>query len=128
MSPRLTVILYILLCLEAGIVLTLLPWIHPFGIGDWGDNFILFYVSQKTGLYGLQSFVASGWMRGAVSGIGLLNLFLSLREILNFRRTVAALDAKGAEQIKSQSDSKEDVLQKGSDLPHHSGPDRDFQS
>ncbi len=54
MSAKLTVIFYIVLCLEAGLVLTLLPWMQPFGLGDWGDNFFLLYFVQKTGLYGLQ--------------------------------------------------------------------------
>ena len=68
MASRLTVIFYILLCLEAGVFLTLLPWWQPWGMGDWGDNFFLVMVAQKTGFIGLQRAVASGWVRGAVSG------------------------------------------------------------
>ena len=65
MAAKLSVVFYILLCLEVGIVLTLLPWFTPFGlVGDWGDNFFLLYAAQKTGLYGLQHAVASGWVRG----------------------------------------------------------------
>ncbi len=92
MSSRLTVIFYIVLCLEAGIVLTFLPWVHPFGLSDWGDNFFLVYAAQKTGLQGLQQAVASGWVRGAVTGLGLVNFALAFWEIANFRRTVHALD------------------------------------
>lgn len=97
MSARLTVIFYIVLCLEVGIVLTFLPWIHvlpflpSFGLGDWGDNFFLLYASQKMGLQGLQPVIASGWVRGAVSGLGLLNLFIAFWEMTHFRQTVRAL-------------------------------------
>jgi hypothetical protein len=97
MSARLTVIFYIILCLEVGIVLTFLPWIHvlpflpSFGLGDWGDNFFLLYASQKMGLQGLRPVIASGWVRGAVSGIGILNLFIAFWELAHFRQTVRAL-------------------------------------
>ena len=104
MASRLTVIFYILLCLEAGIFLTLLPWWQPWGMGDWGDNFFLVMVAQKTGLYGLQRAVASGWVRGAVSGIGLLNLAMAFWEIFHFRETVRRLrDADAAQARAAQT-------------------------
>ncbi len=91
MSAKLTVIFYIILCLEVGIVLTLLPWVHPFGLSDWGDNYFLLYAAQKTGLQGLQHAVSSGWVRGAVTGLGLLNLGIAFWELAHFRQTVRAL-------------------------------------
>ena len=92
MAAKLSVIFYIVLCLEVGIVLTLLPWYSPFGLSDWGDNFFLLYTAQKTGLQGLQHAVASGWIRGAVTGLGLLNLGIAAWEIAHFRQTVRALE------------------------------------
>ena len=94
MSSRLSVIFYIILCLEIGIVLTVLPWIpHGWlGLSDWGDNYFLLLAAHKTG-YGLQRFVASGWVRGAVSGIGIVNLAMGVWELLHFRQTVRALDS-----------------------------------
>ena len=94
MSAKLTVVFYIVLCLEAGVVLTFLPWMHPFGLADWGDNFFLVYVAQKTGLPGLQHAVASGWVRGAVTGLGLLNFAMAIWEMAHFRQTVRALGAQ----------------------------------
>ena len=91
MASRLTVIFYILLCLEAGVFLTLLPWWQPLGMGDWGDNFFLVMVAQKTGFVGLQRAVASGWVRGAVTGVGLLNLAMAFWEIFHFNETVRKL-------------------------------------
>ena len=98
MSARLTVIFYIVLCLEAGIVLTFLPWAHPFGLSDWGDNFFLVLLAQKVGSPALQRAVASGWVRGAVTGVGLLNLGMAFWELLNFRHTVRALGGETARE------------------------------
>ena len=89
MAAKLSVIFYIILCLEVGIVLTLLPWYAPFGLSDWGDNFFLLYAAQRTGLQGLQHAVSSGWIRGAVTGLGLLNLGIAVWEITHFRQTCA---------------------------------------
>jgi hypothetical protein len=96
MASRLTVIFYILLCLEAGIFLTLLPWWQPWGMGDWGDNFFLVVAAQKTGLVGLQRAVASGWVRGAVTGVGVLNLAMAFWEMFHFRQTVRRLQSADA--------------------------------
>lgn len=92
MSSRLTLIFFILLCLEAGLFLTFLPWMSFFGLGDWGDNYFLVYAVHLTGLQSLQQAVASGWVRGAVSGLGIVNLLMAAWEIINFRRTVRALE------------------------------------
>ena len=93
MSAKLSVIFYIILCLEIGIVLTLLPWIPQgfLGLSDWGNNYFLLYAARKTGFYGLQSVIASGWVRGAVTGLGLLNLGMAFWEIFNFKHTLHAL-------------------------------------
>lgn len=94
MSSRLSVIFYIILCLEIGIVLTVLPWVpHGWlGLSDWSNNYFLLLAAHKAG-YGVQRWVASGWVRGAVSGIGILNLGMGIWEVINFRHTVQTLDA-----------------------------------
>jgi hypothetical protein len=93
MSAKLSVIFYITLCLEIGIVLTLLPWIPQgfLGLSDWGNNYFLLYAARKTGVYALQTMVASGWIRGAVTGIGILNLGIAFWEIFHFKQSVRAL-------------------------------------
>ena len=93
MSARLSVIFYIILCFEIGLALTIVPWWPQgmWGLNDWGNNYFLLYAAQKTGIHGLQSVVASGWVRGAVSGIGLLNLGIAIWEIFHFKQTVSAL-------------------------------------
>ena len=98
MSAKLSVIFYIILCLEIGIVLTVLPWWPQgmWGLSDWGNNYFLLYAAHKTGIQELQAVVASGWVRGAVSGIGLLNIGIAFWELFNFNRTVAALQQQTA--------------------------------
>ena len=95
MTSRLSVIFYIILCLEIGIVLTFLPWVSSsswLGLSDWGNNYFLLLAAHRAG-YGVQRIVASGWVRGAVSGLGILNLGMGIWELINFRQTVRALDA-----------------------------------
>lgn len=94
MVARLTVIFFIILCLLAGFVLVIFPWISVGRVGDWGDNQLLVFVSQKLQMQGLQNFVASGWVRGAVTGLGVLNLIIGFWEIANFKQSVERLEAK----------------------------------
>ena len=106
MSSRLSVIFYIILCFEIGIVLAVLPWVPHgwWGLSDWGNNYFLLLASRKVG-FGMQRFIASGWVRGAVSGIGILNLGMGVWELINFRKTVRALDA-GLPSVKSSPEKK----------------------
>ena len=109
MSAKLSVIFYIILCLEIGIFLTVAPWWPHgmWGISDWGNNYFLLYAARKTGIQGLQAVVASGWVRGAVSGIGLLNLGIAFWEIFNFKRTVVALQNETSSPKKSNVNAAE---------------------
>jgi hypothetical protein len=103
MSAKLSVIFYIILCLEIGIFLTVAPWWPQgmWGFSDWGNNYFLLYAARTTGIQGLQSMVASGWVRGAVSGVGILNLGIAFWEIFNFNRTVAALQQQVTRPVRS---------------------------
>jgi hypothetical protein len=109
MSAKLSAIFYILLCLEIGIALTLLPWIPQGFLGlplsDWGNNYFLLYAARKTGFHGLQTVIASGWVRGAVTGVGVLNLGIAFWEIFHFKQTVRALQglAHSPETLKTDA-------------------------
>ena len=119
MSAKLSVIFYIILCIEIGLVLTLFPWIPQglFGLSDWGNNYFLLYAARKTGYHGLQAVVASGWVRGAVTGVGLINLGIAFWEIFHFKQTVNAVQREVgiAEPIKK--DAAEPL--QTSNLPNH---------
>jgi hypothetical protein len=94
MVERLTVIFFIILCLLLGTNLVLLPWVSVGMIGDWGDNYLLAFLTEKTGSPIIQQAVSSTWFRGAVTGLGLVNLIIAFWEIVHFERSVQML--KGA--------------------------------
>ena len=94
MVERLTVVFFILLCFLLGLSLTLFPWLDFNGMGDWGDNYLLAFVAEKAGLPILKSAVSSNWVRGAVSGLGILNLFIAFWELAHFKENVAMLEAE----------------------------------
>ena len=132
MASRLTVIFYIVLCLEAGIVLTVVPWMQVFGMGDWGDNYLLLYASQKIGLQGLQQAVGSGWVRGAVTGLGLLNLAMAFWEMAHFNETVRKLQGAPPAALTPPTETAHALPQESTDasrvasadqLSHHARPD-----
>src|SRR3954464_10926526 len=102
MAARLTVVFYIILCLEAGAFLTVLPWLG--GDSYWGDNYFLLLTAQKIGVVGLQRAVASGWVRGAVTGLGLLNLAMAFWEIFHFNEAVRRLQGpdRSAQPLRAQ--------------------------
>jgi hypothetical protein len=122
MSAKLSVIFYIILCLEIGIVLTLLPWIPQgtLGLSDWGNNYFLLYAARKTGMHALQTVVASGWIRGAVTGVGLLNIGIAFWEIFHFRQTVHALQESTEPQAGAKKDVREIARTKNAaSVSHH---------
>ena len=86
LSAKITVIVYILICFEVGIMLLILPWTRY-----WDDNFFLYFVTGKLNSPGLFSFLTSGWVRGAVTGLGIVNILAGLRDVLKFRESVRTL-------------------------------------
>jgi hypothetical protein len=86
MSAKLSVILYIVICFEIGALLAILPWTDY-----WENNFFLYFMSAKLHLNGIINVVQSGYARGAVTGLGLLNILLGFLEIFNFRQSVAEM-------------------------------------
>jgi hypothetical protein len=68
---RLRALLFVTLCATFGVLLLILPWTPK-----WTDNPLLL------GSPGLRDFVSSGFVRGFVSGLGLLNLWLGFREAI----------------------------------------------
>ena len=101
MIAKLTVILFIFLCLMVGVFLTLMPWVNMRGFVDWGDNYFLNYLTYLTGWTFIKQSVGSGWVRGAVTGLGVLNLILAFWEISHFGESVEELekgDAAGTDK------------------------------
>jgi hypothetical protein len=93
MSAKLTIIFFILICFEIGFLLIILPWLdkpYPY----WSENYLLVWVVETLQWPSLGRFLTSGYVRGAVTGIGLLNVLLGIREIIYFRQTVHAIQAE----------------------------------
>ncbi len=95
MLTKITVVLFAFVLLMLGILLILVPWVNPPGIVDWGDNYLLALVVEKTGLPLLKTIIASAWVRGAVTGLGVFNILLAVWEIANFRKSVEMLEGAG---------------------------------
>ena len=91
MVEKLTVIFFIILFLLLGVYLILLPWNIFYGVGNWEQNYLLVYIAQKTDLPMLQKAVSSNWVRGAVTGLGVLNLIIAFWEIAHFDQSVQML-------------------------------------
>ena len=87
MSVKLTIVFFILICFEIGILLILLPWV-PFP--SWNENYLLVLAADKMHWPWLALAMKSGYTRGAVTGLGVLNIGLGVWEIINFRKTARA--------------------------------------
>jgi hypothetical protein len=91
MVERLTVIFFIVLCLLLGTNLILLPWVSFGMVGDWGDNYLLAFLAEKTGSPIIQQAVSSNWFRGAVTGLGVVNIIIAFWEMFHFNQSVQML-------------------------------------
>ncbi|SRR5581483_3553281 len=72
---RLSAVLFILFCLELGLFLVIFPW------SEWWEfNFFASLAPEW------HRYWTSSYFRGAVSGLGVLNLYISFTELLRIRR------------------------------------------
>ena len=78
MGGRQWFVLYVLVCLEVGFFLMLVPW-----SAIWEHNYFLQTFPD------LRPVLLSPTLRGAVCGLGLANVYLGVTEILNRLRVVS---------------------------------------
>jgi len=71
---RVGVLLFVFLCATLGVMLMIVPW-RP----EWSDNPLLVPYPA------LRDLVGSGFMRGVVTGLGLVNVWLGFWEALRYR-------------------------------------------
>ncbi len=90
MSAKITVIVYILISFEIGILLMIIPW-KPY----WDDNFFLYFITGKLHAAWMATFLKHKLVRGAVSGVGVLNILAGLYDIFKFRDSVRKLATLG---------------------------------
>lgn len=72
-------VLLILLALETGLFLILVPW-----SAVWNENFFMNYFGS------LHSVLHNHYFRGAVSGLGLVNLWVGFTEALTLSRRASS--------------------------------------
>jgi hypothetical protein len=70
---RVTMLLFVFVCAVVGVLLIILPW-RP----EWTDNHLLLSYP------GLRAFVASGFVRGICSGLGLLDIWIGFWEAIHY--------------------------------------------
>jgi hypothetical protein len=71
---RLGVLLFVFLCATLGVMLMIVPW-RP----EWSDNSLLFPYPA------IRELAASGFVRGVVTGLGLLNVWIGFWEAIQYR-------------------------------------------
>lgn len=72
---RLELYLYVIIRIYIGVIVLVLPWYAPL----WADNQLLNYFPR------VGTFLMYGAVRGVISGLGLLNLWIAIAEAVNFR-------------------------------------------
>ena len=82
---RLLTIIYIVFCLELGIFLFILPWASFWSQNYFIDHFPVF-----------SEFSRNNFLRGAVSGLGLADIWLAILEIWQLLRPTPSSDPKSS--------------------------------
>ena len=90
MVERLTVFFFIVLCVLLGTYLILSPWDILFG--NWSENYLLAFITDRAGAPSLQRTVSSNWFRGAVTGLGVVNILIAVWEAIHFNESVKMLE------------------------------------
>lgn len=72
---KVSALLFIVFCLEIGLFLLIFPWTD-----GWDANFFSVLVPEW------HRFWENAYVRGAISGVGVLNLYISFLEIFRLRR------------------------------------------
>jgi len=72
---KLTALLFIVFCLEIGVVLLVFPWSEY-----WDNNFFSNAIPTFRNLWD------NAYLRGAVSGLGVINIYISFSELFRLRR------------------------------------------
>lgn len=104
MSAKITVVVYILISFEIGILLMIIPW-KPY----WDDNFFLYFITGKLHAAWVATFLKHKLVRGAVSGLGVLNILAGIYDIIKFRESVRKLSALGEDAAPATDDQEKEV-------------------
>lgn len=85
MMNRALTVLYIVFCFEMGVLLFVFPWISL-----WGKNFFVEHYPW------VASLARNYFVRGAVTGIGLADIWLAFYELWRFRHELGIVHSRPA--------------------------------
>jgi hypothetical protein len=85
MMSRALNILYIVFCFEMGVFLFVLPWVSL-----WSKNYFVGHYPMIAGI------AANYFLRGAISGIGLADVWLAFYELWRLRRQLGLVQSRPA--------------------------------
>jgi hypothetical protein len=71
---RIILVLFVMFCLQMGMMLLFLPWTPPWSSNSW--------LAQH---WTIRSIVTNYFVRGLVSGLGLVDIFIGVWEAVNYR-------------------------------------------
>jgi hypothetical protein len=71
---RTLLVMKVLFFVELGVMLVVVPWTHV-----WTENAVL------TSSVALRAITQSGFFRGAISGLGLINLWIAIADAVEYR-------------------------------------------
>lgn len=108
MSAKLTIIFFILICFEIGALLIILPWVQR---PSWSENYLLVMAADHLHWPSLALAMKSSYLRGAVTGLGVVNILIGLWEAANFTRTTRTF------QQRWQSDERDPQSADAARLP-----------
>ena len=74
-------LLYVILCFQLGTFLLVFPWFDHYWVNSYFSNVGFSVFGQEW-----EKIWDSSWFRGAVSGLGLVNIFISFIEVFRLRR------------------------------------------
>ncbi len=69
-------LLYIVYSLEVGVFLLFLPW-----LGIWDNNYLIYRLPA------IRPVVTNPFLKGAVLGLGIVNILIGIQEVVHFRKS-----------------------------------------
>lgn len=76
---KVSAVLFVIFCLELGLFLLIYPWTT-----EWDENLFATIFTIKFARW--NEYWQNAYFRGAVSGLGLIDLYISIGEIFRLRR------------------------------------------
>ena len=91
MLKKISFYFYVFYCFEVGIFLMTAPWFLP---NVWETNYFFHLMPQ------LKPVFLNPYFRGAVSGVGFLNVYLAVSEVIQHERTKHLVEGQAGSNTK----------------------------